>query len=62
MIKQYQISRALIDSYIGHDDFVSVNNVLREYYEMEEGIKNTETSVRTYYIKTMETWKLTKID
>ena len=29
---------------------------------MEEGIKNPETSVRTYYIKTMETWKLTKID
>ena len=25
------ISKALIDSYISHDDFVSVNNVLREY-------------------------------
>ena len=35
------ISKALIDSYISHDEFVSVNNVLREYYEM----KNLETSV-----------------
>ena len=30
------ISKALIDSYISHDEFVSVNNVLREYYEMKE--------------------------
>ena len=39
------ISKALIDSYISHDEFVSVNNVLREYYEMKEKIKNPETSV-----------------
>ena len=38
------ISKALIDSYISHDEFVSVNNVLREYYEMKEEIKNPETS------------------
>ena len=25
------ISKALINSYISHDEFVSVNNVLREY-------------------------------
>ena len=30
------ISKALIDSYINHDKFISINNVLREYYEMEE--------------------------
>ena len=30
------ISKALIDSYISHDEFVSVNNVLREYYEMKK--------------------------
>ena len=36
---------ALIDSYINHDEFVSVNNVLREYYEMKKEIKNPETSV-----------------
>ena len=35
-------SRALIDLYISHDEFVSVN-VLREYYMKE--INNPETSV-----------------
>ena len=39
------ISKALIDSYISHDEFVSVNSVLRAYYEMKEEIKNPETSV-----------------
>ena len=39
------ISKALIGSHISHDKFVSVNNVLREYNEMKEEIKNTETSV-----------------
>ena len=39
------ISKALIDSYISHDEFVSVNNVLREYYEMKKEIKNPETFV-----------------
>ena len=39
------ISKALIDSYNGHDEFSSVNNVLREYNEMKEEIKNPETSV-----------------
>ena len=27
---------ALIVSYVSHDKFVSVNNVLREYYEMKK--------------------------
>ena len=35
------ISKALIDSYISHDEFVSVNNVLREYYEMKEETKKS---------------------
>ena len=39
------ISKALIDSYISHDEFFSVNNVLREYNEMKKEIKNPETSV-----------------
>ena len=39
------ISKALIDSYISHDEFVSVNNVLKEYNKMKEEIKNPETSV-----------------
>ena len=47
------ISKALIDSYISHDEFVSVNNVLREYYEM----KNLETSVE-YTIQ--KQWKIVK--
>ena len=38
-------SKSLIDSYISHDEFESVNNVLREYNEMKEEIKNGETSV-----------------
>ena len=40
------ISKAVIDSYISHDKFVSVNNVLKEYYEMKKEIKNPETSVK----------------
>ena len=39
------ISEELIDSYISHDEFLSVNNVLRGYYEMEEEIKNLITCV-----------------
>ena len=39
------ISKALIDSYISHDEFVWVNNALREYYEMKKEIKYPETSV-----------------
>ena len=39
------ISKALIDSYIIHDETVSVNNVLREYNEMKNEIKYHETSV-----------------
>ena len=30
---------------ISRDDFVSVNNVLRKYYEIKTEIKNPETSV-----------------
>ena len=36
------ISKALIDSYISHDEFVSVNNALTEYNEMKKEIKNSE--------------------
>ena len=38
-------SKTLIVSYISHYEFVSVNNVLIEYNEMKEEIKNLETSV-----------------
>ena len=39
------ISKALIDSYIVHDGFASVKNVLGEYDDMKEAIKNPKTSV-----------------
>ena len=34
------ISKALIDSNISNDEFVSINNVLKEHYDMKEKIKN----------------------
>ena len=37
-------SKALSDSYFSHDQIVSVNNVLTEYNEFKEEIKNPETS------------------
>ena len=40
------ISKALINSFINHDKFVSVNNVLREYNELKKEIKNPQTSVK----------------
>ena len=39
------ISKALINSYINHEEFFSVNNVLREYNEMKEEIKNPQNAV-----------------
>ena len=39
------ISKNLIDSYVNHDKFVLLNNVLREYQEMKEEVKNPEISV-----------------
>ena len=38
------ISRALTDSYISPDEFVSVNNVLRENYDMKEETKTLKAS------------------
>ena len=38
------IFKALIDSYINHDEFVLVN-MLREYDEMKEEIKNPKDAV-----------------
>ena len=34
------ISKALIDSNISHEEFVLINNVLKEYDELKEEIKN----------------------
>ena len=38
----FLISKALNDSDISHDEFFSVNNVLREYKDMAEKIKNSD--------------------
>ena len=35
------ISKTLINSYISHDEFVTVNNVVREYNEMSKEIKTS---------------------
>ena len=35
------IPKTLINSYISHDEFGSVNNVLREYNEIKEEIKTS---------------------
>ena len=39
------ISKALINSYTSHDKFVTVSNVLREYNEMKNERKKSETCV-----------------
>ena len=48
------ISKALIDSYISHDEFVLVNNVLREYYEMKKEIKQFWNFCGIYNIKLID--------
>ena len=35
------ISKSIIDSYIRHDEFISVDSVLREYNEMKQEIKTS---------------------
>ena len=43
---EFLISKTLIDLYISHDEFVSVNNIIREYNGIKEEMK---TSVKTLY-------------
>ena len=40
------IFKASINSYINHEEFISVNNVLRKYNEMKKEIKNPENAVK----------------
>ena len=49
------ISKALIDSYTSHDELISVNNVLRDHFEMKKEIKKSTNFCRIHYIKTIET-------
>ena len=37
------ISKALVDSNISHDEFVSINNLLKKYGKKKEEIKNGKT-------------------
>ena len=37
------ISTALINSYISHDELVSINNAIREYDDLKQEIKNLKT-------------------
>ena len=37
------ISKSLINSNINHDEFVSINNVVKEYKEIQEEIRNLKT-------------------
>ena len=36
------ISNFLINSNFSHDEFILINNVLKEFYDMKEGSKNTK--------------------
>ena len=55
------ISKAIIDSYICHDEFVSVNNVLRQYYEIKNEIKSPETSLEYIIVSIKINILLTKL-
>ena len=37
------ISKTLIDSNISHDEFVSLNNLLKEFDNMREEVRNLKT-------------------
>ena len=38
------VSKSLIDSFISHDEFVLIDNVLKHYDEMKEEMKNLKNS------------------
>ena len=42
------ISKGLIDSNISHDGFVLINNVLKEFYNIKEEIKNSNNKNLNY--------------
>ena len=46
------ISKALIDSHVRHDETVSINNSLKEFYDIKEEIKNSNNKKKfKLYIK-----------
>ena len=44
------ISKALIDSVISHDEFVLINNVLKECNKVKEEIKHLKTQSSLVYV------------
>ena len=42
---KFLLPEALIDSFVSHNKFVSVSNVLREYNETKKQIKNPQNVV-----------------
>ena len=44
------ISEAVIDSNISHDDFVSINNALKEFYNAKQEIKIPITNESSDYV------------
>ena len=42
---EFLISKALINSYISHDKFDLINNVLKEYEDMKEQIKDLKVYI-----------------
>ena len=48
------ISKILLESYISHDEFVLVNNVLKEYNEMKEEIKKSWNFRGTHYLSIVD--------
>ena len=43
------VRKALIDSYISQDKLVLENNMLREYHDMKEAIKNLKDTIKSYF-------------
>ena len=42
---EFLVLKALSDLYINHDEFASVNNMLREYNKMKDEMKSPENDV-----------------
>ena len=47
---EFLISKALTDSNISHDEFVLLNNVLKEFYGMKEEKKNSNNNKSINYV------------
>ena len=44
------LSKALIDPNISHDEFALINNLLKEYNDMKEEIKNCNDKQKNFMI------------